>query len=175
MEQLLDAFCEGNLKKALKIGKAGNFISEINIKKHFMQISEEIRKRIIITGFLNHSLLSEILPMASVCLVPSKLSEAFGMVAVEAMSCGVIPICNNHSGLKDILGILKINCPELTSVTVTNRSSFFDKLPETIENTLKFIYPNGYKNHSKINEIRKQLRTIAVENFSWNKIAEELL
>jgi glycosyltransferase involved in cell wall biosynthesis len=175
MEQLLDAFSDGDLKKAIKIGNAGNFITEIAVKRYFMQITEKIRKRIIITGFLNHNLLSKLLPMSSICMIPSRLSEAFGMVAVEAMSCGVIPICNNHSGLKDILKILKIEYPELTSHTITEQDSFFKNLPETIENTLKFIYPKGYDDHTKINKIRKQLRNTAIKNFSWNKIAGELL
>jgi glycosyltransferase involved in cell wall biosynthesis len=175
MEQLLDAFCEGNLEKAIKIGKAGNFISELNIEEYFFKISPKIRNRIIITGFLNHDLLSQILPLASICVVPSKLSEAFGMVAVEAMACGVVPICNNHSGLKDILETLKQNCPELASITVTDKNLFFDKLPETIDNTLNFIHPNGYEDFSKIDSLRKQLRKIAVENYSWDKIAENLL
>ena len=174
MEQLLDAYTDGDLKKALNIGKAGNFISEINIEDYFTKISQKIRKKIIITGFLNHDLLSQILPMSSICIVPSKLSEAFGMVAVEAMACGVVPICNNHSGLKDILETLKEYCPKLTKITVTEKKDFFHNLPTTIVNTLNYIYPKGYDNHSKLDIIRKEMREIAVNGFSWDKIAKEL-
>ncbi|MCF7792232.1 MAG: glycosyltransferase family 4 protein [Victivallales bacterium] len=175
MEELLNAFQEGNLIKARTIGKAGSFISEINIEDYFFKISEGIRNKIIITGFLPHQALSKLLPLASVCIVPSRLSEAFGMVGVEAMACGVIPICNNHSGLKDILKVLSKDLPKLGNITIKERQSFFNSLSDTILDTLKFIYPEGFDNKTKLNFTRKKLREIAIDNFSWDKIAKQLI
>jgi len=44
--------------------------------------------RILVTGCLNHKQLGFLLPIASISLVTSKATEAFGMVSVEAMSAG---------------------------------------------------------------------------------------
>ena len=35
-------------------------------------------------------------------MVPSVLPEAFGMVAAEAASCGVMPVVADHSGLAEV-------------------------------------------------------------------------
>lgn len=72
MDQLLNAYVEGNLNKAKKICKAGDFISEINIEDYFFKIDEEMRKRITIIGFVEHSILSGLLPLCTQCVVPSK-------------------------------------------------------------------------------------------------------
>lgn len=72
MDQLLNAFVEGNLNKAKKICQAGNFVSEVNIEDYFFKIDETIRKRITIVGFVEHYVLSGLLPLCTECVVPSK-------------------------------------------------------------------------------------------------------
>lgn len=57
--------------------------------------------------------MAEILPLCTICVVPSKAAEAFGMVTVESMAAGVLPICNNHSGLADVLNSINAEFPEL--------------------------------------------------------------
>ena len=42
------------------------------------------------------------MPLADAVVVPSVLPEAFGMVAAEAASCGVVPIVADHSGLAEV-------------------------------------------------------------------------
>jgi glycosyltransferase involved in cell wall biosynthesis len=53
-------------------------------------------------GRLEHSALSQVLPYFDALVVPSVLSEAFGMVAAEAAACGVFPIVPNHSGIGEV-------------------------------------------------------------------------
>jgi glycosyltransferase involved in cell wall biosynthesis len=53
-------------------------------------------------GRLEHSALSQVLPYFDALVVPSVLSEAFGMVAAEAAACGVLPIVPNHSGIGEV-------------------------------------------------------------------------
>ncbi|RMD50015.1 MAG: glycosyltransferase family 1 protein, partial [Ignavibacteria bacterium] len=122
-----------------------------------------------------HQLLSYVLPLASVCVVPSKLSEAFGMVAVEAMSAGVLPICNYHSGMKDVVDVLLKEMNELNEILPTNPDTFFDELPGNIIKALNYLYPNGYNDSSIKNEKARLLREIAVNNFSWEGVAKKLL
>lgn len=53
-------------------------------------------------GRLDHEPLSLELPRWDVCVVPSVLAEAFGMVAAEAAACGVLPIVPRHSGIGEV-------------------------------------------------------------------------
>ena len=56
----------------------------------------------IFTGAMDHEQLQRLVPLADAVVVPSVLPEAFGMVAAEAASCGVLPIVANHSGLAEV-------------------------------------------------------------------------
>ncbi|MDX6532906.1 MAG: hypothetical protein QOF68_650, partial [Gaiellales bacterium] len=49
-----------------------------------------------------HAQLQALVPLAEAIVVPSVLPEAFGMVAAEAASCGVVPVVSNHSGLAEV-------------------------------------------------------------------------
>lgn len=51
------------------------------------------------TGRLEHGPLSRRLPWFDALVVPSVLAEAFGMVAIEAAACGVLPVVPAHSGI----------------------------------------------------------------------------
>jgi len=51
---------------------------------------------------MDHAQLQRLVPLADAVVVPSVLPEAFGMVAAEAASCGVIPIVSDHSGLAEV-------------------------------------------------------------------------
>jgi N-acetyl-alpha-D-glucosaminyl L-malate synthase BshA len=44
----------------------------------------------------------EMLPQADVLLLPSEL-ESFGLVALEAMACGVVPVATNVGGLPEVI------------------------------------------------------------------------
>jgi glycosyltransferase involved in cell wall biosynthesis len=57
---------------------------------------------VVFTGAMDHAQLQRLVPLADAVVVPSVLPEAFGMVAAEAASCGVIPIVSDHSGLAEV-------------------------------------------------------------------------
>ncbi len=46
--------------------------------------------------------LEEILPLADLLLLPS-LHESFGLVALEAMACGVVPLVTNRGGASEFI------------------------------------------------------------------------
>ena len=54
-------------------------------------------------AFLGHvDDLAEVLPVADVLLLPS-LHESFGLVALEAMACGVVPVVTDQGGAGDFI------------------------------------------------------------------------
>ena len=59
-------------------------------------------RRVLFTGAREHRHLAHLWPLADVAVTPSVFSEAFGMVAAEAASCGCPPLVARHSGLVEI-------------------------------------------------------------------------
>jgi glycosyltransferase involved in cell wall biosynthesis len=53
-------------------------------------------------GRLEHDEVAELLPFAEALVMPSTFPEAFGMVAVEAAACGVLPVSAGHSGMHEV-------------------------------------------------------------------------
>jgi glycosyltransferase involved in cell wall biosynthesis len=73
-------------------------------------------------GRLEHDQVAELLPTAEALVMPSTFPEAFGMVAVEAAACGVLPVSAGHSGMLEVSRQLAPGLPagvaELTSFPV---------------------------------------------------------
>jgi N-acetyl-alpha-D-glucosaminyl L-malate synthase BshA len=91
----------------------------------FCQVSKEVASRLLLIGdgpemsgvrqqvdqagitdkveFLGHvDNLENVLPVADLMLLPS-LHESFGLVALEAMACGVIPLVTNRGGAAEFI------------------------------------------------------------------------
>ena len=189
MEGILSSMESGDVDAFVAFCQAGSFLdaSPDQLRSVFQRISPEERQRITITGIIEHSQLCEILPMASISIVGSKSSEAFGMVTVEAMCSGVLPLSNYHSGLADILDVVKKSDSSLEAIMhlesqsggkfgFADGSVLLKQLPERVIMALNYLYPDKeYCNTSRRKEISESLRAIAVENFSWNKICVSLL
>jgi glycosyltransferase involved in cell wall biosynthesis len=135
---------EGNSHKAEAYARAGDFIEGNTYKQWFRKLTPHELARITITGISDHTEISNLLPLASVSIVPGKWAEPFGMVAVEAMAAGVLPLMNNHAGLRDVVDEVKFVDPELAEIMSLNREHFVAQLPEKIVTALQFLFPHGY-------------------------------
>jgi glycosyltransferase involved in cell wall biosynthesis len=175
MEAMIQALGQGDLEAFTAFARAGEFVEDIEFNKWFRILGPQERKRIVITGILDHETLSELLPLASLAVVPSKGPEAFGMVAVEAMASGVLPLCTYHTGLRDVVDEVAAALPELADLIKLERHKFIDRLPEKIRAALNFLYPHGYRNQTMRRKVGKQLRRISIEKFSWEGISKRLL
>ncbi|HEY8303130.1 MAG TPA: glycosyltransferase family 4 protein [Solirubrobacteraceae bacterium] len=74
-----------------------------------------LEERIVFTGRLDHEELADVLSACEALVVPSTFPEAFGMVAVEAAACGVLPVSGRHSGLVEVSEVLAAEVPEPAS------------------------------------------------------------
>jgi glycosyltransferase involved in cell wall biosynthesis len=75
-------------------------------RERFEEAAAQFGERVIFTGRLDHEELAEVLPLCEALVVPSTFPEAFGMVAIEAAACGVLPISAEHSGLAEVSQVL---------------------------------------------------------------------
>lgn len=60
-------------------------------------------QNVIFTGYLTRANLATLLPCARVALVPSIIKEAFPLVSIESLACGIVPLASYFSGLAPIL------------------------------------------------------------------------
>jgi glycosyltransferase involved in cell wall biosynthesis len=77
----------------------------------YRRAAHAIGERVIFTGRLDHEELADILPACEALVVPSTFPEAFGMVAVEAAACGVLPVSAGHSGLVEVSEVIASEVP----------------------------------------------------------------
>src|SRR5690606_36644541 len=63
-----------------------------------------LNKNVIFTGILKGMALVKMLNQYKYILVPSVWEEPFGLVALEGMACGCIPIVSDSGGLPDSVG-----------------------------------------------------------------------
>jgi glycosyltransferase involved in cell wall biosynthesis len=175
LEAMIKALGSGDQSTFTACARAGEFIEDVDVTRRFRKLGPEEINRITVTGILDHECLGELLPLASLTLVPSKWPEAFGMVAVESMSAGVMPLCNDYAGLRDVIREVETVAPDLAEMMKLDREKFVDQLPEKIQNALHYLYPDGFDHLSRRQNVGKTLRQIAVEKFSWDGIARRLL
>jgi glycosyltransferase involved in cell wall biosynthesis len=60
----------------------------------------KVDRHVSFLGKQNH--VERIIPLAHVLLMPSDL-EAFGLVALEAMACGVVPVATRVGGVPELI------------------------------------------------------------------------
>jgi glycosyltransferase involved in cell wall biosynthesis len=81
-------------------------------RERYLRAAALLPQRVTVVGRLEHDELAELLPACEAEVVPSTFPEAFGMVAVEAAACGVLPISASHSGLAEVGELLALEVPE---------------------------------------------------------------
>jgi glycosyltransferase involved in cell wall biosynthesis len=121
VEELIRALASGDLARAREIALAGRTLEEGSpageplrhllafldglppaALDRYLLAARALSERVVLTGRLEHEELAELLPACEALVVPSTFPEAFGMVAVEAAACGVLPISAEHSGLAEV-------------------------------------------------------------------------
>jgi glycosyltransferase involved in cell wall biosynthesis len=80
-------------------------------RERYLAAACAMADRVVLTGRLEHAELAELLPACEAIVVPSTFPEAFGMVAAEAASSGVLPVSADHSGLAEVSDVLAAAAP----------------------------------------------------------------
>ncbi len=132
-------------------------IEDERMEEYLDMASEMNLERITFTGNLSHNLLPTMMSHSDLLVVPSIFPEAFGMIALEGMYMGNIPVTFDHSGLSEVVPF-----PE-------NKVSFDGR---AVANLTEKILKNC---DEKISKENKRFFKRYAENFSYEKICEELI
>jgi glycosyltransferase involved in cell wall biosynthesis len=124
--------------------------------------------RVLFTGALEHRHLRHLWPLADVSVTPSVFPEAFGMVAAEAAACGSPPLVARHSGLAAVAEGLEAEY----SQRHRELASFVQGDPDDLRaKLLRILALPG----SEWEELSGAARRVAVERWSWERVAALLL
>jgi glycosyltransferase involved in cell wall biosynthesis len=121
-------------------------------------------------GRLEHGEVAQLIPACDALVFPSTFPEAFGMVAAEAASAGVLPVSAAHSGALEVSRALAAELPEaaapLVSFEVGNRAVL--EIAERLNGWL------GLDEETLV-AARSALRETAVRLWSWEGVARGVI
>jgi glycosyltransferase involved in cell wall biosynthesis len=118
---------------------------------------------------LDHEELAEVLPVCDALVVPSTFPEAFGMVAVEAAACGVLPISAGHSGLAEVSQVLAREVPPEMSGLLSFPVD--DAVRAIAERVLAWLQAD----QALKARARAALVSVAHERWSWEGVARGVI
>lgn len=148
------------IKLAIVGPLSGSFTGEeiSSYAKAMMEYSRKmLQDSVVFTGSVNREEL-RILYSNACCLVLPSLAEAFPMVLIEAMASGTPVIGSRAGGIIDII--------EDGVNGFLFEKGDWEELAEKIRLLIEVKYIR--------NEMAKKARTIAVDRYSWDKVAEKL-
>lgn len=140
--------------------------------RFFATAHQLIAKRVIFTGFMTHDYLKDLIPCSDVTVATSIFPEAFGMVAVEALASGVIPMQTNFSGFTDVIHDYVREFRDTFDAMKLKRLLLNEQLVLNIANNIG-IFLDYYEKMSKEErqDIRRRAQMICVNKYSWRTMA----
>ena len=102
-------------------------------------------------------------------VAPSKHSEAFGMVTIEAMAAGVFPVVSDHSGLSNVVDLINTFDPQITQcmrIPFPDNRISMDELIAAICNAVDFV-------NEKTDTPSRLLAAAA--NFDWKNVCNDIM
>jgi glycosyltransferase involved in cell wall biosynthesis len=84
-------------------GKKEGFISEDNELRTILENNADLRKRVVLTGYIEDRDVPLIYNLASVSVLPS-LYEGFGLPPLESMACGCPAVVSDIPSIREVCG-----------------------------------------------------------------------
>jgi glycosyltransferase involved in cell wall biosynthesis len=136
----------------------------------YLDAAREAAGSVEFAGRLEHDEVADVVPACEALVFPSTFPEAFGMVAAEAASAGVLPVSAHHSGAAEVSAALAEGLPgaaarllsfpvDRSAVTaIAERLNAWLALPEADREP-----------------VRARVRETVVELWSWEGVAKTVL
>lgn len=145
-------------------------------KAYFKSTIGKFADKVIFTGFMDHSLLKNLIPCADIAIAPSIFPEAFGLVGVEALACGVFPVQPYHSGFKSVIDSYSALFELNDNYHSLNRLWLDETLVQNIAIHINTILLSYKTEGSELKEkVKATARKICVDHYSWYSVALKFL
>ncbi len=121
-------------------------------------------------GRLEHDEVGELVPACDALVMPSTFPEAFGMVAAEAASAGVLPISAAHSGMLEVSRELAETLPDTTKDLVS-----FALGSDAVDGIARRLQAWFELQEADRTATREALSATAHRLWSWEGVARKVL
>ena len=101
----------------------------------YYQLADELNlKNVNFLGKVSDEELQDVLQASHVLVLPSRTkAEAFGLVLLEAMAAGCVPISSNLPGVRDVVGQVGFTFPVGDSNALMQQLSYLRDRPDVVE------------------------------------------
>jgi len=176
LEKLILALGGSDLRKACELAASepelraapdyGPLIPEFKPgeEREYAEGARDLGRRIHFTGHHPHERLAPLFAIADISLAPSVFPEAFGLVSIEALAAGAIPVATYQSGLRSPLDVVAGELSDQAFKELTPGTVMTVALAGLVTSILE-KYP------TRNPEFREKLHNIAGHNFSWATVA----
>jgi glycosyltransferase involved in cell wall biosynthesis len=138
--------------------------------EEWLEAAPSAAARIHFTGRIEHDDLPTLLPACEALVMPSTFPEAFGMVAVEAAACGVLPLSAAHSGLAEVTSALAPALPEELRPLLS-----FEIGPGAVEEIAAKLVAWLTLDDAERKRAKLALAEEAARRYSWEKVAKGVI
>ncbi len=102
-QRVMQAGMAGRTERSVFYEYIDRFLESTDQAAYVDRARGRMMQSVIFTGYLTRADLATLLPCARLALVPSIIKEAFPLVSIESLACGVMPVASYFSGLAPIL------------------------------------------------------------------------
>lgn len=152
-------------------------LSDQRIASYYREACQgKIRNKVIFTGIMDHEQLKKLIPCAEVAVAPSIFPESFGLVGVEALACGVLPVQTYHSGFADVVDVYEETLRDVFTKAGMKHLALDENLVHGLANNIKGLL--DYLEDITAEErtrLAQKAHLVAQKQFSWDRIAESYL
>ncbi|MFQ5595369.1 MAG: glycosyltransferase family 4 protein, partial [Anaerolineae bacterium] len=130
-----------------------------------------LTKRVILTGYLPHEALAQVLPAVDLVVIPSLVKEAFPLVSLEALASGVLPVGPYRGGLMPILDeVAAVVEPLANLIRLDPRpEAFVADLSDKVPRVLQYLALPGMREY-----VAHQCHQLVVSRYEWDQVVGQL-
>ena len=130
----------------------------------------DLRRAAMFTGYLTRRELAWLLPCAELSVIPSLVREAFPLVFVESLACGVLPVAPRFGGLASALdGLAEELGPIGEMAGVRHGKGMVHDLAERIPALLSRLREEGVRE-----KVSRLCRELAVRKYDWKNVISRI-
>ena len=174
LQRLVMLLSERNVREIKILAKENGLVRlfrqfvEIDWDDYFAK-ADLLIERIIFAGYVTQARLAQILSHSQMAIIPSLDSEAFPLVMVEALACGVVTVASYHSGLEDILDkVERVAGPSVKVERIT-----VSMIAQSVIGTLRLL--NNLSRPLDKDSFRFRLRDLVCRRYTWEIVVGQFL
>lgn len=176
----IDALGSGDFDKALELltdepqlrteKDFGDVLPAMNTveRELYLEGSRSLGDHIHFLGHLSHDQLAGLFAAADISLAPSVFPEAFGLVSIEALAAGALPVATYQTGLKTPLNAVAALLVDDTLRNLRPGVALTTAIAGSVLHLLR-AYP------TRDRAFRQRLHSLVEDSFSWKVVADRML